>query len=60
MSINKKFLERVNRERIVDTRRYRYCVIASAVDCMIARCPIDLIGTTGALDKDNWTVVARY
>ena len=50
-----KFLERVKREGIVDTRKYRYVV--DSAHGVIKRLPIEYLDTTLALTE--WEVVAN-
>lgn len=51
----KDFIKRIIKERIVDTKNYRY---AARTDKdyheRIYKIKIDLIGTTEALKKENW------
>ena len=57
----KDFIERVRRDGIVDTRKYRY--IAREVNgpseqhLEIRRIPLDCLDTTAALDRSNWETV---
>lgn len=57
------FIERVRRERIVDTRRYHYmCVNVEWRGNpweVIVRIPIDYVDTIKMLDEENWTLVKK-
>ena len=58
--MTKAFIKRVKREKVVDTRNYRY--IGGEVpggDYEISRLPIDYLDRPAALDKSNWKVVYR-
>ena len=60
-NMKKEFIERVQRERIVDTKTYRY--IAKEVNgaeqhLEIRRTAISNLDTTAVLDSENWEVVA--
>lgn len=53
----KKSLEqRIIRERIVDTNRFRYAYLERANGYAIIKCKREYIGTMKALNKDNWVV----
>lgn len=55
--MKKEFLERVRRERVVDTRKYRY-VLDTDIRLerpLIKRLPIEELDTTAAID--GWEVV---
>jgi hypothetical protein len=55
--MTKAFKERVIRERIVDTKNYRYCV-KECGDCMkIIRIPFNMLDYTLSCDIENWEVV---
>lgn len=47
--MNKKFIERVEREIMVDTKKYRY--VLNRNDGSIERLPIEYLDTTRALDE---------
>lgn len=53
--MKKEFLDRVLKEKTVDTRHYRYDCIELADRTIIQRLPIEQLGTTAALD--NWETV---
>jgi len=58
--MTKAFVKRVKREKVVDTRNYRYIGgEAPGGDYEISRLPIDYLDRTAALDKSNWKVVYR-
>lgn len=52
--MTKAFENRVNREGIVDTKNYRYCVR----DNKIVRIELDKLDTTAALT--DWETVKQY
>lgn len=53
----KKDLEqKIIRERIVDTNRFRYAYLERANGYAIIKCKRKYIGTMKALNKDNWVV----
>lgn len=53
-----KMLEKVERNNgIYDTRKYRY--VSYHCGYALVRCPIEYIGTTEALNWDNWEVVIK-
>lgn len=53
----KKDLEqKIIRERIVDTNRFRYAYLERANGYAIIKCKREYIGTMKALDKDNWVI----
>ena len=56
--MTKAFKERVIRERIVDTKNYRYCVKECGDYAEIIRIPYRLLDYTLAANPDNWEVVA--
>lgn len=51
-----QFLERVRRERIVETRKYRYLLHSDFVYDKIIRLPLSLLGTT--CEMSDWQTVA--
>ena len=59
--LTKAFIERVQAERIVDTRQYRYvakeCYNADEQWLEIRRLPLDALDTTEAID--GWETVAK-
>lgn len=52
--MTKAFIEKVIKNRFIDTKNYRYTITN---DGTINRLSLDLLGTTGALD--GWVVVKR-
>lgn len=54
--VNEALIKRVLRETIVDTRRYRYYLQATADRLVVLRTRIENIGTTAVLNR--WEVVA--
>lgn len=56
-----KFIMKVLRERIVDTKNYRYCVgeriEGNKYYQIIKRLPKEYLGTTASLDRENWEEV---
>lgn len=53
----KKDLEqKIIRERIVDTNRFRYAYLERANGYAIIKCKREYIGTMKALNKDNWVI----
>lgn len=57
--MKKEFIERVIREGIVDTRKYRYVIKWRGYGTCgeIRRIPLKYLDTTKALDKDNWKLM---
>lgn len=55
--MKKSFINRVIRECIVDTRRYRYAYMERPNGYAIIRCKREYLGTTEALNGDNWVTV---
>lgn len=55
--MTKTFVARVIRERIVDTRTYRYTVKDCGDHAEIRRLPLDCLDTTAAID--GWEIVAE-
>ena len=56
--IMKKNLEqKIIRERVVDTNRFRYAYLERADGYAIIKCKREYIGTMAAVNKDNWLVV---
>ena len=56
--IMKKNLEqKIIRERIVDTNRFRYAYLERTDGYVIIKCKREYIGTMAAVNKDNWVVV---
>ena len=56
--IMKKNLEqKIVRERVVDTNRFRYAYLERADGYAIIKCKREYIGTMNAVNKDNWVVV---
>lgn len=54
----KKSLEqKIIRERIVDTNRFRYAYLERTDGYAIIKCKREYIGTMAAVNKDNWVVV---
>lgn len=53
--MNKNFKNRVIKERIVDTKNYRYCVIEEGNQLLIKKLPIEYLGTTQAIN--GWKIV---
>ena len=54
----KKSLEqKIIRERVVDTNRFRYAYLERADGYAIIKCKREYIGTMKAVNKDNWVVV---
>lgn len=54
----KKSLEqKIIRERVVDTNRFRYAYIERADGYAIIKCKREYIGTMNALHTENWTMV---
>lgn len=48
-----KFANKVIRELMVDTRKYRYVYEHGK----IYRIPLEWLSTTMTLDRDNWTLI---
>ena len=57
--MTKAFIERVKREGIVDTRKYRYVGGYDNDGYSIMRIDIDYLDRTAALDTNNWKEVYR-
>lgn len=55
--MTKAFLDRIKREGIVDTTKYRYVIDGNTGD--IKRIPISYLSTTKALDNDSWEIVTH-
>lgn len=57
--MKREFIQRIFREGVVDTRKYRY-VIKWYCDTYgeIRRLPLEYLDTTRALNKDNWELMA--
>ena len=55
--MTKAFKNRVIRERIVDTKNYRYCIKECGDHAKIIRIPCRLLDNTAALNEDNWELV---
>ena len=54
----KKSLEqKIIRERVVDTNRFRYAYLERADGYAIIKCKREYIGTMKALHTENWTIV---
>lgn len=53
--MKKEFIDRVLKERVVDTARYRYKLVETDCKAEIVKLPIDLIETTAAID--GWETV---
>lgn len=53
--MKKEFIDRVLKEGVVDTARYRYKLVETDCKAEIVRLPIDLIETTAAID--GWETV---
>ena len=54
----KKSLEqKIIRERVVDTNRFRYAYLERADGYAIIKCKREYIGTMKALHIENWTMV---
>lgn len=49
------FRKRILDERRVETRKYRYIIAQEGEQVVIERLPLELIGTTKALD--SWEIV---
>ena len=56
--MTKQFIDRVIKERIVDTAKYRYCAKALAGSLTIIRLPIVDLDTTAAID--GWETVKTF
>ena len=56
--MKKEFIERVIRERVVDTRKYRYVCHFGWTHASIRRMERRVLGTTAAYDR--WEVVKEY
>ena len=56
--MKKKFIEKIKRYGIVDTRRYRYVYRVDSVSAWIERIPIEWLDTTHAID--GWETVKRF
>ena len=56
-----KFIMKVLKNRVVDTKKYRYCAGEALRDgkylCIIKRIDKNLLDTTETLNKDNWVEV---
>ncbi len=57
-TMNKNFENRIVRERIVDTKNYRYILAETATTREIKRIRIDLLDTTAAID--GWETVKKF
>lgn len=56
--VKKSFLDRVVREGLIDTRKYRYVAhVYPAGGIMVRRIPLAYLDTTAALDRKNWELV---
>ena len=55
--MKKNLEQKIIRERIVDTNRFRYAYIEGADGYAIIKCEREYIGTMNAVNKDNWVVV---
>lgn len=55
--MKKEFIERVKREMIVDTRKYRYECYNLGNYCRITRIDRDLLDRPAALDARNYKTV---
>ena len=53
--ISSNFRKRILDERCVETRKYRYIIAKEDQHVVIERLPLELIGTTKALD--SWEIV---
>lgn len=53
--ITPNFRKRILDERCVETRKYRYIIAKEDQHVVIERLPLELIGTTKALD--SWEIV---
>lgn len=51
------FINRLLREGVVDTRKYRYVLDDNGHETTIKRLPVELLDTTGALTE--WEIVWR-
>lgn len=54
--MKKNLEQKIIRERIVDTNRFRYAYLERTNGYVIIKCRREHIGTMKALDKDNWVV----
>lgn len=58
LKMTKQFIDRVFRERIVDTSKYRYCAKEISGSLTIIRLPIADLDTTAAID--GWETVKTF
>lgn len=54
--MKKNLEQKIIREHIVDTNRFRYAYLERADGYAIIKCKREYIGTMKALDKDNWVI----
>lgn len=54
--MKKNLEQRIIRERIVDTNRFRYAYLERANGYAIIKCKREYIGTMKALNKDKWVI----
>ncbi len=60
MKLKKKFLEKVIKEKVVETRNYKYQAFEYTYNfIIIKRIDINHTYTTKQLDEHNWQIVAR-
>ena len=57
--MRKSFIEKVLRDVIVDTRKYRYIVSEEFAYLVIKRIPLQYLDTDKAYNTDNYKVVWR-
>ena len=55
--MTRAFINRVKREMIVDTKKYRYICYEELGQYIITRIDINLLGYTACLDHSNWKTV---
>ena len=55
--MKKNLEQKIIRERVVDTNRFRYAYLERADGYAIIKCKREYIGTMAAVNKDNWLVV---
>ena len=54
--MKKNLEQKIIREHIVDTNRFRYAYLERTDGYAIIKCKREYIGTMKALDKDNWVI----
>ena len=54
--MKKNLEQKIIREHIVDTNRFRYAYLERSDGYAIIKCKREYIGTMKALDKDNWVI----